>query len=288
MSGSKGSWVKTQEAMDSQGSSTFLRLENDGDKAVVVFCAAPFHRDICFNEKTGSYEAWDDAAKAAGRKKSSRYAMNVYVVAVKGVAANEMKVLDMNFNTMKTVIGLKDKYTLVKHCFEIVRHGAKGDTKTQYQILPDKEISAELRAACGSPDPNDSDSWVEGTAKLIDLDEATAKGGEDGGGATVSDDVKKDKKPKPAANGTTTTAAATASPASALAPGEATISKAVKDEIIEKLKPLDREKGVGVLLARFAYAKKVSEIRASDEAAARKLASELAAPPPAANEDPFA
>ena len=133
MSGSKGSWGKTQEAMENQGSSTFLRLEGDGDKAVVAFCGAPFHRDICYNEKTKTYEAWDDTAKAAGRKKSSRYAMNVFAVSIKSVETNEMKVIDMNFNTMQSVIALKDKYGLAKCLFEVTRHGAKGDTKTQYQ-----------------------------------------------------------------------------------------------------------------------------------------------------------
>ena len=39
-------------------------------------------------------------------------------------------------------------------------------------------------------------------------------------------------------------------------------------------------------MQKFPYAKKVSEIRASDEAAARKLASDLASPPSAA-EDAF-
>lgn len=287
MSGSKGSWEKTQEAMESSGSSIFLRLENDGDKAVVALCGAPFYRALCFNEKTNSYEAWDDAAKAAGRKKTDRYAMNAYAVTVKGVETNEMKVLDMNFKTMQSVLALKDKYGLAKCLFEIVRHGAKGDTKTQYTILPDTDITEAQRAVCGRPDPSNHNSWLEGTAKLHDLEEATAKDDSSGEGA-VSDDLKKDGK-KPAAqaqakaNGTT--AAAPASNGAAPASGEATISKQASTEIIEKLKPLDKDKGIVPFLAKFPYAKKVSEIRASDEAAAREFAGKLAAPPAA--EDPF-
>lgn len=291
MSTSKGSWTRTQEAMDNQGSSTFLRLENDGDKAVVAFCGSPFHRDICFNEKTKTYEAWDERAKAAGRKKTSRYAMNVFVISAKGADVNEMRVLDMNFQTMQQVIALKDKYTLSKCSFEITRHGAKGDTKTTYQILPDKDISAEQRAACGSPDPKDPDGWVEGTAQLIDLEESTAKGETDDSTA-VSDDLKKDAK-KPKSNGTTSASAPASPPASppatppAASPGDA-ISKAAAAEIIEKLKPLDKDKGIVPFLAKFPYAKKVSELRASDEAAARELATRLASPAaPAPAEDPF-
>ena len=287
MSGSKGSWAKTQEAMENSGSSTFLRLENDGDSAVVAFCGSPFHRAICFNEKTKTYEAWDDAAKAAGRKKSDRYAMNAFAVSVKGVETNEMKVVDMNFKTMQNVIALKDKYTLGKCLFEIKRHGSKGDTKTQYQILPDKDITPEQRAIFGSQDPKDPDNWVEGTAALIDLEEATAKDAGDDATTTVTDDVKTKSSSKPKTNGTTAPAAA-APTAPASVPSGDVISKAAAAEIIEKLKPLDREKGIGPFLAKFPYAKKVSEVRASDGAAARALAVELSGGGKLAAEDPFA
>jgi hypothetical protein len=298
MAGSKGSWDKTQEAMESQGSSTFLRLESDGDKAVVIFCGAPFHRDICYNEKTKQYEAWDEAAKAAGRKKSSRYAMNVFVISIKGVETNEMKVIDMNFNTMTSVLALKDKYGLGKCPFEITRSGAKGDTKTQYNVLPEAvDITDAQRALCGYQDPKDKNNWIEGTMALIDLEEATAKDAGDDGASTVTDDVKKaaDKKPKAATNGTAGAAhapaaapAAASAAATAAVPGHTAIDKTVAAAIIDKLKPLDRDKGLVPFFAKFSYAKKVSEIRAADEAAAVAYATQLAAPAaPAAAEDPF-
>lgn len=259
MSGSKGSWGKTQEAMENQGSSTFLRLEGDGDKAVVAFCGAPFHRDICYNEKTKTYEAWDDTAKAAGRKKSSRYAMNVFTVSVKGAETNEMKVIDMNFNTMQSVIALKDKYGLAKCLFEVTRHGAKGDTKTQYQILPDADISPAVRAACGSPDPKDPDNWVEGTSALIDSEEVTAKG--DSAESAVTDDLKSKAKGTNGAVAAATPATPRASSAApAPTPNGEPLSKVAAAEIIEKLKPLDKDKGILPFMQKFPYAKKVSEI----------------------------
>jgi hypothetical protein len=283
--------------MENAGSSTFLRLANDGDKAVVALCGAPYHRDICFNEKTNKYEAWDEAAKQAGRRKSSRYAMNAFVISVKGKELGEMRILEMNFNTMTTVIGLKDKYGLSKYLFEITRHGAANDTKTTYQILPDKEITDAQRALFGAPDAKDADGWTEGSIPLIDLEEATAKD-EGGGDAAVTDDVKKDgkdgKKPKEKTNGTTGPAAAapatppattTTTAAATPAGGDATISKEVVNEIIGKLKPLDKDKGIVPFLAKFPYAKKVSEIRASDEAAARELANKLSTP--VGSEDAF-
>lgn len=294
---SKGSWDKAQEAMENQGSSTFLRLENDGDKAIVAFAGSPFNRDICFNEKTRTYEAWDDAAKAAGRKKTTRYAMNVYVANLKGAEVNEMKVVDMNFQTMTTVIALKDKYGFSKCFFEITRSGAKGDSKTTYHILPDKDVTAEHLAIFGGPDPKDRNGWIEGTVKLIDLEEATARdGGDTDGSAAVTDDVKRDAGKKLAkTNGTIASAATHApAPAAAAAPaaqagavGTECIAKATSTEIIEKLKPLDPEKGIRPFLAKFPYAKKVSEIRLADEGAARELAGRLAGGPAPA-EDPFA
>lgn len=293
--GNKGSWGKTQEAMENQGGGVFLRLENDGDAAVVAFCGGPLPRDICFNEKAHTYEPWDDQQKAAGRKKQTKYAMNAYVLSALGKPVGEMRVIDMNFNTLTAVIALKDKYGLSKCFFEIKRSGAKGDTKTQYHILPDQDITAEYRSLFGSPDPKDPENWIDGTVKLHDLDEVVAKAGDDEATA-VTDDVKKDSKKSDkaakSANGSGQQAAAAgAAPASTVATAPASnggepISKAAAAEIIDKLKPLDPEKGIKPFMKSFPYAKKVSEIRASDEAAARKLASDIASPPGTA-EDAF-
>ena len=297
----KGSWDVTEQAMESQGGGTFLRLEGDGDKAVVAFCGPPLPRERCFNENTKQYEPWDAAAQAAGRKKQTKYAMCVFVVTLKGKPLNEMRVCDMNFATMQAVIGLRDKYGFGKCLFEIIRHGAANDTKTTYNVLPDADITPEQSALFGRPIPGDRNGWHEGTVPLIDLEEVTAK--DSGGGDTaVTDDVKakpkadaKPKETKPAtapapANGTT----AHAAPAPAHAPaanGNATpanvalISKEAAAVIIERLKPLDRDKGLTPFLAAFPYIRKVSELHASDEVAAVTLANKLAAPAPA--EDPF-
>lgn len=312
----KGSWDVTEQAMENQGGGTFLRLENDGDKAVGAFCGPPFVRERCFNEKTNAYEEWNAAAQAAGRKKQTRYAMNFYATSIKGKPINEMRVFDMNFATMTTVIGLRDKYGVGRSLFEITRHGAKGDTKTTYQILPDQNITPEQSAIFGTPVPNDRNAWTEGTVPLIDLEEATARD-ED---AAVADDVKKDNKkpaaakpatPPPAANtangtnghaapapatpATTPAAASGVMPAAAPANGAAPptgahaplISKEAVAVIIDRLKPIDPEKGIKLFMTKFPYARKVSELHASDEVAAVTLANQIANPTPPAVEDPF-
>jgi hypothetical protein len=295
---SQGSWGGTKEAMDKQGSTTFLRLEDDGDKAVVTFCGAPLHREICFNEKTNAYEPWTEAAKAAGRKKTSRYAINVFVLKDKTGEPREMRVLDMNFQTTQQVIALKDKYTLGKCAFEIVRHGAKKDTKTHYVILPDVDITDAVRGACGHQDPKNEDNWIEGTAPLLDLAEATAKGDSDEA-TSVTDDVKKNAKTNGATTASAPKAAAAAPPpaAATAAPAAnngttatATLSKVAATEFIDKLKAhKDPKTAVGTLLGQFPYAKKVSEILATDEPRARALVAQLCPSPAlAATEDPFA
>jgi hypothetical protein len=303
----KGSWDITEQAMESQGGGTFLRLDGDGDKAVGAFCGPPYVRERCFNEKTNAYEEWNAAAQAAGRKKQTRYTMNFYTVSLKGKPLNEMRVFDMNFQTMGAVIGLRDKYGPGKQLYEITRHGAKGDTKTTYQILPDALITPEMAALFGSPVPSDRNAWNEGSVPLIDLEEANAR--DEGGAETaVSEDVKKDGKKsaaKPAANGATNhhatpaapvaaapaATAATAPPATtaaAPAPSGPTISKEAAAVIVSKLKPLpDPEKGIKLFLQSFPYAKKISEVHLADEAAAVALANQLANPVPAAPEDAF-
>jgi len=313
---SKGSWDVVEAAMENQSGGTYLRLENDGDKAVVAFCGAPFHTETCYNESTKTYEAWSDAQKAAGRKRQSRYAQNVYVLSLKGKPLNEMRVVELNFNTMTAVIGLRDKFGFSKFFFEIKRHGAAGDTKTTYQVLPEnRDITAEDIALFGRVDPADRNNWIEGTVPLIDLETATSRDGGGGSDTAVTDDVKggKDKKSKdaakPAANGAPSHAAAppaapapaqpaapppAAAPPAAAAPANANgvavplISKESVAVIIELLKPLDRDKGLTPFLAKFPYIRKVSEVRASDEAAAVAYAKQLANPAPPAAEDPFA
>ncbi len=154
--------------------STFLRLENDGDAGIVAFCGAPFPHDTCFNDQTKQYEPWDDQQKAAGRKKQTKYAMNVYVVTALGKPVGEMRAFDMNLTTMQRVVALYDEHTFGKCLFEVTRHGAKGDAKTTYEIRPGQDISPEQRAACGSPGPNAPDGWIEGVIPLIDLERLMA------------------------------------------------------------------------------------------------------------------
>lgn len=279
-----GSWQATQQALESQGGGTFLRLQGDGDAAVVAFCGGPQPREIFFNEKTQQYEPWTEAAAAAGEKRQTKYLINAYVFSAMGTPVNEMKVLDLNAKTVVTVMALRDKYGFGKYPFEIKRDGAKGDTRTQYHVLPEnRELSAEERALVGHADPKDPTEWIPGSVPMHDLDELV-KRGDEAPATGVTDDLKRGGPAQGKSNGARAPAAPTG--------GAALVARAVKDAIIEKLRPLDRDKGVDKLLAAFPYAKKVSDLRASDEAAALAIVAKLTAPTaaptaPAASEDPF-
>ena len=253
MAASKGSWTATQEAMEHQGGGIFLKLENDGDTAVLAFCGAPLPRHTAYDEKSNTSEPFDPA-KHDVKQKRTKYLINAYVFSFNGSVVDEMKIVDMSFKTLTTVIALKDKYGFGKCPFEIARAGAARDKKTVYHILPEnRELTADDIAKIGHVDPKDPDNWVEGSVKLLDLEQVSS--GDSEGTAVTSDvkkDVKKDARTKPAngaaphaTNGTvsaqTPAAAApaasvpaTAAPSAGPAMTPVTLSKEVVARLIDR------------------------------------------------------
>ena len=65
-------WQQTEDMAKKhdQGGSLWLKLANDGDKAVVVFLGEPHPREVAFVD--GKYVEVDDKMKAAGTKASLR------------------------------------------------------------------------------------------------------------------------------------------------------------------------------------------------------------------------
>ena len=134
-------WKQTEEMAKQHeaGASSWLKLQNDGDRAVVVFLGEPYPREVCFVE--GKYVAFDDTLKAQGLKPTLRIALNVALLDTK-----EMKVLEQGVTFFKDLVRVRDKYTLEKWAFEVQRHGAAKDPKTTYSILPEKQLNPdELR-----------------------------------------------------------------------------------------------------------------------------------------------
>ncbi|MEP0841186.1 MAG: hypothetical protein HRF43_00560 [Phycisphaerae bacterium] len=131
-------WQQTEEMAKKhdQGSSTWLKLGNDGDKAVVVFLGEPFPREVCFVD--GKYMPFDDKLKAQGLKPSLRVALNVVLYDTK-----EVKVLEQGVTFFKDLVRVREKYGIERWAFEIQRHGAAKDPKTTYSILPEHQLTPE-------------------------------------------------------------------------------------------------------------------------------------------------
>jgi len=131
-------WQRTEEMAKKHdlGSSTWLKLGSDGDKAVIVFLGEPHAREVCFVD--GKYQAFDDKLKAQGLKPSLRVALNVALYDTK-----ELKVLEQGVTFFKDLVRVREKYTLEKWAFEIQRHGAAKDPKTTYSLLPEHQLTPE-------------------------------------------------------------------------------------------------------------------------------------------------
>jgi hypothetical protein len=135
-------WQQTEEMakQHEQNAGFWLKLQNDGDKAVVVFLGEPFPREVCFID--GKYVEFDEKLKAQGHKASLRVALNVALF-----DTQEVKVLEQGIIFFKDLVRVKEKYGLDRWAFEVQRHGAAKDPKTSYSILPEHQVSPEQQKA---------------------------------------------------------------------------------------------------------------------------------------------
>lgn len=247
-------WDKAKETAEShKGGGLYVRLENDGDKIVGVFCGDPFTREVFWNDKAEKFEDFTPEHKAAGKKSSAKFKMNFFVLESK-----EMKIFELNIMTFKDVLKVKEKYGLENWAFEVSRSGKKDDTKTTYAILPEEKLSTELRE----------------TISKAELHDLSKKGDE---AADSKTDMNSHDKKNGAANGA----------------GKAASNEAISAEkstaLVGRLKLLPKEK-IDKFLAKFGIAK-VKELKGKDETSAFAFVDELEGKkadekPPEA--DPFA
>jgi len=134
-------WDRTEEMakQHDQGSSTWLKLTDDGDKEVVVFLGEPYPREVVFLD--GKYEPFTEELKAKGHKSSLRVAFNVALYETK-----EVKILEQGVVFFKQLLQIRSKRKLEEWAFEIERHGAARDKNTTYSILPEHKLSPEEQA----------------------------------------------------------------------------------------------------------------------------------------------
>ncbi len=139
----------------------FVRLQNDGDKIVGVFCGEPYAREVYWDGEKYS----DTAPEGGGAKASLRVALNFYVP-----AEGAMKIIEGGTAWFKDVVEIRDKYGVEKWIFEVKRRGRKGDPKTKYSILPETHVDDAMRARI----------------KSLPLHDLAAVGGEGDRGASAS------------------------------------------------------------------------------------------------------
>ena len=161
-------WEQTEEMAKKHDadSSTWLKLANDEDKAVVVFLGEPYPREVSFVD--GKYVPADDAVRAAGHKVSLRVAYNVVVP-----DTGEVKVLEQGVMFFKDLVRVREKYGLDKWAFEVQRHGAAKDPKTTYSILPERQLTAEERKSFQAVEALDLPKLYAGEAEKEPEAEAT-------------------------------------------------------------------------------------------------------------------
>jgi hypothetical protein len=123
-----------------QAGGSWLRLQNDGDKAVVVFLGEPYPREVCFVD--GKFEPFTDERKQQGHRAVLRITFNVALLETR-----ELKILEQGVTFYKDLVKIRAKYGLDGWAFEIQRHGAAKDPRTQYTILPERQLAPEERQA---------------------------------------------------------------------------------------------------------------------------------------------
>lgn len=155
-------WDKAQEAAKKAGGGKYLSLKNDKDKAVVAFIGEPTPRSTTYIEGKGTVP-FTEELKKKGAKERVTILFNVF-----DFSDSKVRVLEVNPMTFKDILKVREKYGLEKRKYEIERHGAKGDTKTTYSVLPDEELTKAEREAIAD-------------AELYDLDKEAGEGAGAGG-----------------------------------------------------------------------------------------------------------
>jgi len=147
-------WERARELADQHASNggLFVRLANDGDKVVGAFLGDPYAREVHWDGERyvecAGKGACDPCANAV--KASLRTSMNFYVLSERA-----LKIVEGGVGWFKDLVKCREKYGLGKYAFEIERHGASGDTKTHYTILPDEKLSDDQVRALGKLELHD-------------------------------------------------------------------------------------------------------------------------------------
>jgi len=160
------------------GSGLFVRLANDRDKVVGVFVGAPYARETHWTGERYEVCTGEGCSICAeGKRPNLRVSMNFYVP-----AERDLKIIEGGVTWFKDLLKARDKYGLDKWLFEIERHGAAGDPKTSYTILPEEKLTPEQTKEIDALRLHDLPKVVSGGSDNFD---SYDKGSNGGGGETI-------------------------------------------------------------------------------------------------------
>ncbi len=160
------------------GSGLFVRLANDRDKVVGAFAGDPYARETHWTGERYEVCTGDGCSICSeGKRPNLRVSMNFYVP-----AERDLKVIEGGVTWFKDLLKARDKYGLDKWLFEIERHGAAGDPKTSYTILPEEKLTPEQIKEIDALRLHDLPKVVSGGSDNFD---SYDKGGSGGGGDTI-------------------------------------------------------------------------------------------------------
>ena len=132
----------------------FIRLANNGDKVVGVFCGDPFPNEVVWNGER--YETFDPEIHT-DKPPSLRVMVNFYVP-----AEHRMRVVEGGLTWFQSVVRVRDEYGLDKRLFQIERHGQAGDPLTVSAITPKDEITDALQREIAAAGLHDLAALVAG------------------------------------------------------------------------------------------------------------------------------
>ncbi len=229
------------------GSGKYLRLQDDGDSAIVAFLGEPVVREAIWIGN--GYEDYDPD-KHKGQTPSIKFGICVY-----NKEHNKLQLFEQSGGTLGTLIEINAKYGQFQFWFEVKRKGAKGNKKTTYTILPDAPIiPAEKEDLMG----------LIKADKLLDVEAEMSKGDDDDDDRRVP--AGSSKKEEPHDNGEF-------------------IGEEDALNIIEKVKMMPREVGQSFLAAM--EVQRVREIPASKVEKAKAFIAKIESESKPKDVDPF-
>lgn len=146
-----------------------LKLNNDGDRAVVGFLGEPYAFEVCF--VNGRSVPFDEPLRLEGRKPALRFAWNVAAP-----HTGEVMVWECGRSMYKVIAELRARYPLDSWLYEIERHGVARDPRTTYTVAPKKHLDAFERRALAALPLYELPGAIMGRPNTIDPVAATSIG----------------------------------------------------------------------------------------------------------------